>query len=223
MSNNTYNIKPLNVVIFGATGFSGRAILKEALAQNHQVTILVRNKSAISINDKNLIVIEGNVMDRNTVSELLKNQDAVIQCLGAGGKGDGKPTTFISEATKIIVEEMEKREAKRLLAMSNVGAGDSLAFQPWIFTKIVLPIFMKWLKVIIDDKNRMEPIIMNSQLNWTMVRCPNIVDEPSKGNCHATLDGKGLKLSITLDDMAKFFVQQLSDNNFLKQPPSISN
>ena len=172
----------MRVVIFGATGFSGKAILKEALAQRHQVSILVRNKSAISINDKNLNIIEGDVMDRKMVTEVLRNQDAVIQCLGVGGKGNGKPTTFISEATKLIVEEMEKGKAKRLVAVSNVGAGNSIAFQPWMFTKLILPFFMKWLKVIIDDKNRMEPVIMNSQLDWIIVRCPNIVDKPLKGS-----------------------------------------
>ncbi len=97
----------MKVVIFGATGFAGNAILKETLAQNHQATILVRNRSSVSINDKKLTIIEGNVMDRKKVSEVLENQDAVIQCLGTGGK-DVKPTTFISEATKIIVQEMER-------------------------------------------------------------------------------------------------------------------
>jgi putative NADH-flavin reductase len=213
----------MRVVIFGATGFSGKAILKEALAQRHQVSILVRNKSAISINDKNLNIIEGDVMDRKMVTEVLRNQDAVIQCLGVGGKGNGKPTTFISEATKLIVEEMEKGKAKRLVAVSNVGAGNSIAFQPWMFTKLILPFFMKWLKVIIDDKNRMEPVIMNSQLDWIIVRCPNIVDKPLKGSCNATLDGNGLRQSITLGDMAKFIVEQLTHNAFLKQAPSISN
>jgi putative NADH-flavin reductase len=213
----------MRVVIFGATGFSGKAILKEALAKNYQVTILVRNKSAIYINDKNLSIIEGDVMDKKIVAEVIKNHDAVIQCLGVGGKGNGKPTTFISDATRLIVEEMEKAGVNRLLAMSNVGAGNSIAFQPPFFTKIILPFFMKWLKVIIDDKNRMEPIIMNSRLDWTIIRCPNIVDKPSKGRCHATLDGKGLRLSVTLVDTAAFIVQQLSDNTFSKQAPSISN
>lgn len=212
----------MKVVIFGATGFAGNAILKEALIQNHQVTILVRNKSSVSINDKKLAIIEGNVMDRKKVSEVLESQDAVIQCLGTGGK-DVKPTTFISDATKIIVEEMEKLQVKRLLAMSNVGTGNSIGYNPLFFTKIILPYFMKWLKAVIDDKNRMEPVIMNSQLNWTIVRCPNIVDKPAKGRHHATLDGKGLKLSITLSDMSAFMVQQLTDGGFSKQAPSISN
>lgn len=213
----------MKVVIFGATGFSGKAILKEALSQQHQVTVLVRNKSSILVQDKNLKIVEGNVLDKHIVAEVLKNSDAVIQCLGVGGKGNGKLTTFISVATKIIVEEMEKQQIKRLIAMSNVGAGNSVSFQPWIFTKIILPYFMKWLKVLIDDKNRMEPIIMNSELDWTIVRCPNIVDKTPKRNVLATLDGKGLKLAVTLGDMAEFIVQQLIDASYFKQAPSISN
>lgn len=213
----------MKVVIFGATGFSGKAILAEALAKNYQVTILVRKAAAVSLTDQNLTVVEGSVLDRQTVNAVLKNQDAVIQCLGVGGKGDGKPTTFVSDANKIIMEEMEKNQVPRLIAMSIAGAGNSLAFTPWIFQKIVLPYFMKWLQVLIDDKNRMEPMIMRSKLDWTIVRCAGIVDKPAKGKVTATLDGKGLKLSITLGDMAAFMVGQLSDHTFSRQAPSVSN
>ena len=96
----------MKLVIFGATGFSGQAIMKLALSKGIQVTVLVRNKSAITIQNENLTVIQGNVLDSNDVKKALEHQDAVIQCLGVGGKGDGKPTTFISDATKIIVEEI---------------------------------------------------------------------------------------------------------------------
>ena len=213
----------MKVIIFGATGFSGQGILAEALKQGHKVTILVRDASKIPIRLQNLTIVEGNVLNTQTVASVLHHQEAVIQCLGVGGKGDGKPSTFISDATKIIVDEMQKQNIKRLIAMSNVGAGNSIAFQPWFFTKIILPYFMKWLKVIIEDKNRMEPIIMNSNLDWTIVRCPNIVDKPAKGTCNATLDGKGLKLSVTLPDLSKFMVEQLKQKAFIKQAPSVSN
>jgi len=213
----------MKVIIFGATGFSGQGILAEALKQGHEVTILVRDASKIPIKHQNLTIVEGNVLNTQTVASVLHHQEAVIQCLGVGGKGDGKPSTFISDATKIIVDEMQMQKIKRLIAMSNVGAGNSIAFQPWFFTKIILPYFMKWLKVIIEDKNRMEPIIMNSNLDWTIVRCPNIVDKPAKGRCNATLDGKGLKLSITLSDLSKFMVEQLKQTAFIKQAPSVSN
>lgn len=213
----------MKVTIFGATGFSGQGILAEAIKQGHEVTILVRDTSKVHFKHKNLTIIEGNVLDPKIVASILQHQEAVIQCLGVGGKGDGKPSTFISDATRVIVEEMQKQNIKRLIAMSNVGAGNSLAFQPWFFTNIILPYFMNWLKVIIDDKNRMEPIIMSSNLDWTIVRCPNIVDKPSKGTCNATLDGKGLKMTITLPDLSRFMVDQLKQTTFIKQAPCISN
>jgi putative NADH-flavin reductase len=213
----------MKIVIFGASGYSGKEVLKQALSQNHEVTVLTRSKKSIDITHKNLIIIEGNVLDNQTVNDILQNKDAVIQCLGIGGKGNGKPTTFISDATRIIVEGMEKSNVNRLVCMSNVGAGNSVAFQPWIFNKVILPYFMKWLKVIIDDKNIMEPIIMNSKLNWTIVRCPNIVEKPAKNKVTASLDGKNLKMSISNADVATFMIEQLTDNTYINQAPSISN
>ena len=212
----------MRVVIFGATGFSGKAILAEALRQGHEVSILVRDASKIQ-QQQNLSIVEGHVLDAEAVSAILQGQEAVIQCLGIGGTGDAKPNSFVSDATKIIVEAMQKQGVGRLIAMSNVGAGNSIAFLPWFFRKLILPNFMKWLKVIIDDKNIMEPVIMNSNLAWTIVRCPNIVDKARKGTCIATLDGKGLSLSVTLGDMATFMVHQIIEKTFLHQAPSISN
>ncbi len=213
----------MKIILFGATGYSGRAILAEALQQGYEVTVLVRNASKIQSQHPNLTIVEGDVLDESVVASVLKHQEVVIQCLGIGGKGDGKPSTFISDATKIMIDEMKKQQVHRLIAMSNVGAGNSVAFQPWFFTNLILPYFMKWLKVIIEDKNRMEAIIMNSELNWTIVRCPNIVDKPAKGAVTATLDGKDLKLSVTLTDMAAFIVNQIRSSSFSRQAPSISN
>jgi putative NADH-flavin reductase len=213
----------MKVAFFGATGFSGQAILAETIKYGHEVTVLVRDPSKVKIKHNNLRIVEGNVLDPQKVASVIQNQEAVIQCLGVGGKGDGKPTSFISEANKIIVDEMEKQKVSRLIAMSNVGAGNSLSFQPWFFTNFILPYFMKWLKVIIDDKNRMEPTIMNSELEWTIVRCPNIIDKTPKGNVHPTLEGKGLKLTVTLGDMAEFIIHQLTDSTYLRQAPSVSN
>jgi putative NADH-flavin reductase len=213
----------MKLLLLGATGYSGQEILKQALSKNIDVTVLVRDANKLTIKHANLTVLEGNVLSKPDISKALQNQNVVIQALGIGGKGNGKPNSFVSEATKLLVTEMQACSVKRLIALSNVGAGNSISFQPKIFTKFILPYFMKWLKVIIDDKNIMEPIIMNSNLNWTIVRCPNIVDKPSKANITATLDGKNLKLSITKADASKFILSQIEDKKFINQAPSISN
>ncbi len=213
----------MKVVIFGATGFTGKAILPEALARQHQVTVLVRNPQSVTVTHPLLTVIKGDVLDRATVRQVLAGQEAVIQCLGIGGKGLGQPNTFISDATRILVEEMEQAGVSRLVALSNVGVGNSRAFHPWVFRRIILPYFMKWLQAIIEDKNRMEPMMMQSSLNWTLVRCPNITPKPSDEKVKPTLDGQGLRLSVSNDGMARFVVEQLTSPNFSRQAPSISH
>ena len=211
------------ILLIGGTGFSGKQVLKELLKQGYLVTAITRNANSIEIRDDKLKVAEGNVLNPLFIERIIENQDAVVNCLGIGGKGDGKPNTLLSDSTKILVDVMENSRTKRLIAMSNVGAGDSKNFHPFLFRKLILPYFMKWLQVIIDDKNRMEPIVMDSQLEWTLVRCPNITDKPAKNNVYATLDGEGLKLSITNADLATFLVEQLNDNQYIRKAPSVSN
>ena len=213
----------MKIVVFGATGIVGKAVVNEALKKGHEVTVLTRNAGKVTTRHPNLHVVEGNVTDRNVIRDVLKEQEAVIQTLGIGGKGDGKPTSIVSGANKIIMEEMERMNVKRLVAISVIGAGDSLTFLPWIYRKLVLPLFMKWFQAVIDDKNRMEPMIEKSRLDWIIVRCTTVKQRPATGKVNATLDGKGLKFSISAADMAAFMVNQLTDNRFLKQNPTISN
>ena len=213
----------MRIVVFGATGIVGKAVVNEALKKGHEVTVLTRNARKVTIRHEHLHIVEGNVADKNVVRTVLKDQEAVIQTLGIGGKGDGKPTSIVSEANKIIMTEMEQMNVKRLVAISVIGAGDSFTFLPWIYRKLVLPLFMKWFQAVIDDKNRMEPMIRRSGLDWTIVRCTTVKERPATGKVNATLDGKGLKFSISAADMAVFIVNQLTDNSFLKQNPTISN
>lgn len=212
----------MKIAIFGATGIVGSAITREALAQGHEVTVLTRNAGKVKFHDNKLSVVEGDVRDRSIVRKVLEGQHAVIQSLGIGGKGDGRPTTFVSEANKLIMEEMARMNVRRLIAISVIGAGDSLYFLPWIYRKI-MPVMMRWFQAIIDDKNRMEPMIEKSGLDWTIVRCTTVKDAAPKNKIIASLDGKGISDSITAPDMAKFVVAQLTAPRFLFKTPVISN
>lgn len=212
----------MNIAIFGATGIVGSAIMKEALAQGYEVTVLTRDVKRVTETSDKLTVIEGSVTDKATVRKVLEGQDAVIQSLGIGGKGNGKPTTFVSETNNLIMDEMKRMNIRRFIAISVIGAGNSLYFLPWIYRKM-MPIMMKWFKAIIDDKNRMEPMIEHSGLDWTIVRCTTVKNTPSKGLITASLDGKGIKFSIAAPDMAKFVVAQLADSAFMYKTPVISN
>lgn len=214
----------MKIAIFGATGIVGRAITSEALAKGHEVTVLTRDASHVTVKSLNLRVVAGDVMDAATVLKVVSGQDAVIQTLGIGGKGDGKPTHFLSSATNVIMAQMKKAGVKRLIAISVIGARGSRTFLPWIYRAFILPVFQRWFVPIIADKNRMEKEIEASGLDWTIIRCTTIKDAPATGHVTAALDnGKGLKFHITAPDMAPFFIDQLTSDKYLKKCPTISN
>jgi len=88
------------IVLIGASGFIGSAILKEALDRGHKVTAVVRHPEKITVIHKNLIVKQGDVSLVNTVLTLSKGADAVISAYNPGWKNPdiASETTRVYEA-----------------------------------------------------------------------------------------------------------------------------
>ena len=210
----------MNVILFGATGFSGRPVLDALLKANHHVRVVTRDARKIDLTHPSLKVMQGDLADEQFLDEVMEGQDAVVNCMG---KAPGSPKDTLSVASDRIIKAMERKGVDRLLVMSNVGAGDSIDAQPWLFRRVLLKTVLKWLQEIIDDKNVMEPRIRRSNLNWTIARFPNIVDKPKRGRLRTSLDGRRIGLSITRPDVANFLVDQLNDTQFLRKSPSVSN
>jgi putative NADH-flavin reductase len=209
------------LALLGATGLTGRAILREALARGHEVSALVRKPAALA-DVRGVRIVAGDALDAAAVTSTIAGCDAVIQALGVGGKGDGKPSTFVSDATKVLVDAMRGAGVRRLVCMSNVGAGDSWDRMPFVVRKIAMPIFLSWLLPILDDKNRMEPVVRASGLAWTLARFPGIVQRPATKKVRTSVDGN-VGFTITVDDAATFLLDQIDDTTFLEKAVSASN
>ena len=72
----------MKLLIFGATGGTGRQLVEQALAQGHLVTAFVRNPSKLGIAHQNLRVVQGDVLRYDTVEPAVCGQDAVLSALG---------------------------------------------------------------------------------------------------------------------------------------------
>ena len=72
-----------NVVLIGATGFVGSAILNELLARGHKVTAVVRNAAKLPKND-NLTAVEEDVANVDAIANIAKGKDAVISAYNPG-------------------------------------------------------------------------------------------------------------------------------------------
>ena len=72
----------MKLLIFGATGGTGRALVEQALHEGHEVTAFVRNPAKMTTQHEKLKVVKGNVKDCHSVGSAVAGQDAVFSALG---------------------------------------------------------------------------------------------------------------------------------------------
>jgi putative NADH-flavin reductase len=130
----------VKVAIFGGTGEIGRQILEDVLARGHAVTASARDASALDdlAGHENLIVVEGDVTDPDTVAEQVAGHDAVISAVGGLRKGD---LDLCSRAATSLVEGLRKASVKRLIF---VGTAGTLKVEGGL-ERMDMPYFPEWL------------------------------------------------------------------------------
>lgn len=109
-----------NVVLIGASGFVGTAILEELLNRGYCVTAVVRNPEKVTIHNANLSVVKADVSDVNTLAAVCKGKDAVISAYNPGW---ANPDIY-EETLKnypLILEAVRKSGVKRLLCVGGAG------------------------------------------------------------------------------------------------------
>jgi putative NADH-flavin reductase len=207
----------VKVLIIGATGATGQILLREALAQGHEVTALARNPSAVAPEDPRLRVLEGNALDVSSVEAAVAGQEAVLSALGTRSS---RPTTLFSESTHNVISAMNKHGVRRLVCITGIGVGDSKGHVGFLYDRIIRPFVVK---NIYDDKERQEEAIKQSDdLDWVIVRPARLTDEPAKGEYKVFLGGSYKAKTISRADVADFMLAQLTDDTYVGKMPVIS-
>lgn len=72
------------VVLIGASGFVGTAILNELLNRGHQVTAVVRNPEKVKLGHPNLCVVKADVSNVAEMVAAFTGNDAIISAYNPG-------------------------------------------------------------------------------------------------------------------------------------------
>jgi uncharacterized protein len=109
------------IVLIGASGFVGTAIMHEALNRGHQVKAIVRNPEKINLRHHNLTIEKGDVSSAQLVSKLCRGADAVISAYNPGWANPeiARDTLIIYPA---ILEGVKKSGVTRFLAVGGAGS-----------------------------------------------------------------------------------------------------
>lgn len=205
------------IAVIGGTGKSGKYLVNRLINKGVQFKLLVRNPRKISFEYPEMELVEGEVTDRKVVAELLKGCTAIVSTLGLGIP-PSSPELF-ARATELILQAMAENKIKRYVVVTglNVDAdGDAKSEKTKSATE--------WMKVNfpISTASRQEEynMLVNSSMNWTLVRLPMIEQTDEIKNYQLDLtDCKGDKISAS--SLADFLISQVERDEYYQKAPFI--
>jgi len=203
----------MKLLVLGATGGTGRLIVRDAVAKGHSIVALVRSKTSADLPGARLV--EGDARDEATLSRAMDGCDAVVSALGTGmGR---RKVDLLTVATRALVTAMTRNGVRRLVCVSALGVGDSRGHGGFVFDRLFQPLL---LNEAYKDKDRQEAAIRASALDWVVVRPAMLTDDPARGSARAFTDLARVKGGkIARADVAQFVVEQLTTDAYLRRTP----
>jgi putative NADH-flavin reductase len=211
----------MKLVIFGASGGTGKILAEQSLKAEHVVTAFVRTPAKLGLQHEQLSVVQGDVLDPVQVARAMIGQDAVMINLGTA---PGARVTLRTEGTRNIIAGMKAAGVERLVCQTSLGFGDSvdvLASTSFVFRNVIVPFV---LKGTFADHAAQEALIKSSGLKWTIVRPGNMTNGKLTATYHAGFPAtaKGMKIKVSRADVAHFMLRVLGMPNSIGMTQAIS-
>lgn len=206
------------VLVVGATGGTGRELVKQALRRGYAVTALARNPSALGLEHPRLRVLPGNVLDPASLEVAVAGQDAVLSALGH--KQFFRPTRIQSQGTANLLAAMSRQGVRRFVCETSLGLGDSAGRVGLLFTFFILPVILPFY---FWDKARQEQVVAASDADWVLVRPGTLTNGSARGRYrHGRRVGNLLwGAFISRADVAAFMLDQLTSDEYLRKAPGV--
>ncbi|MEF9385218.1 SDR family oxidoreductase [Ralstonia solanacearum species complex bacterium KE056] len=212
----------MKLALFGATGSTGLHIIEEALKQGYVLSVYTRDAKKLAALAGKVEVVVGDLQDRDAIAKCIQGADAVISALGPNSfkvQGDRPVMHGLSN----IMAAMRQLGVRRLLQVSTASYRDPQdGFA--LSSRVGVLFFKVVVRKAYEDIRATGELIVNSDLDWTLVRIPFLKDGPANGKIDVGWYGRtklGSKLSR--GNLAEFLVQQITDKKFVRAAPGIAN
>ena len=210
----------MKILVFGASGGTGRELVRQGLAAGHQVSAFVRDPASFSATP-GLQVIRGDVFDPEQVATAIQDQDAVFTALGARTLG---PNDLLPKSSANIIAGMKRHGVRRLIVLGAAGAYRDAGKYATPFRRFFLRLLKRTLlKYPFINSAIQQQQVEASGLDYTVVLPPRLTNGPAVGRYRVEFDGlppHGNTLSRA--DLAEFMLKQLSDPARVRKAPYVA-
>jgi putative NADH-flavin reductase len=205
----------MRLAVFGANGPTGRLLTQLALDEDHDVVAFTRHPETFPIQHQRLEVAAGDVHDPAVVASAIDGTNAVVSALGVPFAK--APITVYSDGMANITAGMHAAGIKRLVCVSSSVMGPHPEpLGGFVFEKIMQPYVVNKLgKTVYDDMRRMEAMVSESDLAWTIVRPSGLFEAPAVSEYEVAIDHIGYRFTARID-LADCLLRQALDDTYIR-------
>jgi len=213
------------LVVFGASGDTGRVVVAEALAAGHTVTAFARNPAAAKLPD-GARAVAGDVLDAGAVAAAVAGQDVVVSAIGHRRKTRSpfskplSPPDLFARGVDHMIDAMRRHDVRRLLVVGVHGAGDSRARTGWLYRWLVEKTN---IGLALADNNVMEARIAASGLDFLIARPVSLTNGRGNGQPRVREDKIGSFASIARADVARYLLAHVDGALPALRTPSLTS
>jgi putative NADH-flavin reductase len=208
----------MKLVVLGATGGTGLELVREAIERGHSVTAFVRSPERLKPFRDRITINQGDLLNRAELERVIAGHDAVVSGFG--------PRVPVSKADAHLMQQFAVALTR---AMAHAGVRrvvvESVAF---LFKDSIVPPAYLLGRLLfprtVADASAMERVFAESDLEWTMVRPPELTDKPYTGKYRVReghLPRFGFKISRA--DVADYMIKATEDHSLIRKIVGVCN
>ena len=181
------------VLVFGASGSTGKQVVKTLLDRQITVTAVVRNSVSFSKHvpdEANLVVLEADITNEpmSFYSNCIDENDAIVSCLGHNmtlAGIFGSPRLLVHDVMQNIVNTIKNtkpKALKKLILMSSAAVTNThLSEVPPLSERLVVSVLRTFVPPHLDNEKAAELLhcqaTKNRSIEWVIVRPDALFDE----------------------------------------------
>ena len=208
----------MKLVVLGATGGTGLEIVRQAVDHGHSVTAFVRSPERLKPFDNRITIKQGDLLNSAELAKAISGHDAILSGFGPRVPIAKADANLLRKFATALTTAMHHANVRRAIIVSTAFLfKDSIVPPTYLFGRLLFP-------GVVIDASAMEQIMMQSGLDWTIVRPPQLTDKPFTGKYRVRighLPGFGFKISRA--DVAHSFLKTVKDPASIRKIVGVSN
>lgn len=208
----------MKLVVLGATGATGLEIVRQAIEHGHYVTPFVRSPERLQPFQERITIKQGDLLNRDELERVIEGHDAVVSGFGPRLPVSKADANLLQRFAGALTGAMHRAGVRRVVVESVAFLfRDSVVPPAYLLGRLLFP-------GIVADASAMERVFGESELDWTIVRPPELTDKPYTGRYRVREDHLprfGFKISRA--DVADFMLKAVENHLSSRKIVGVSN